>query len=77
MMMSALKAGGMPLLVDGMRQPDANNPKGYFEYERKNLQMATHMVGICHSKAVKIISGLLEYLPEDLNYRIIFMERAS
>ena len=77
MMMSALKAGGMPLLVDGMRQPDANNPKGYFEYERvkKLANGDAQWLGSATGKAVKIISGLLEYLPEDFNYRIIFMER--
>ena len=34
MMMSALQAGGMPLVVDEIRQADDNNPKGYYEFER-------------------------------------------
>ena len=29
MMMSALQAGGLPLLIDGQREADRNNPKGY------------------------------------------------
>ncbi len=37
MMMSALKAGGMPLVVDEIRQADANNPKGYNEFERVKI----------------------------------------
>lgn len=77
MMMSALRAGGMPLLVDGIREPDMNNPKGYFEFERvKKLPVGdTEWLISAEGKAVKIISALLEYLPETYPYRIVFMER--
>lgn len=77
MMMSALKAGGMTLLTDGIRTKDGNNPKGYFEYERvKKLSSGdVRWLGSAQGKAVKIISALLEYLPEGFEYRVIFMER--
>jgi len=77
MMMSALKAGGMTLLTDGIRTKDENNPKGYFEYERvKKLSSGdTRWLRSAQGKAVKVISALLEYLPEGLEYRVIFMER--
>ncbi len=77
MMMSALKAGGMPLVVDEIRQADANNPKGYNEFERvKKLPKGdTVWLATASGKAVKIISALLEFLPQDYAYRIIFMER--
>jgi len=77
MMMSALRAGGMPLLVDGIREADANNPKGYFEYERvKKLPVGdTEWLKSAEDKALKIISALLEYLPDANQYRVIFMER--
>lgn len=77
MMMSALKAGGMPLVVDEIRQADANNPKGYYEFERvKKLPKGdTVWLATASGKAVKIISALLEFLPQDYAYRIIFMER--
>ncbi|MDF1518901.1 MAG: hypothetical protein RQ728_00575 [Brevefilum sp.] len=77
MMMSALRAGGMPLLIDGIREADANNPKGYFEYERvKKLPVGdTEWLESAEGKAVKIISALLEYLPDAFDYRVIFMER--
>jgi len=77
MMMSALRRGGMALQVDSIREPDMNNPKGYFEFERvKKLPVGdTEWLKSAEGKAVKIISALLEYLPETYPYRIVFMER--
>src|SRR5262245_54628326 len=34
MAMSMLEAGGLEVITDGVRQPDENNPRGYYEYER-------------------------------------------
>jgi len=31
LMMQMLQAGGMPLLIDGLRPADADNPNGYWE----------------------------------------------
>ena len=77
MMMSALQAGGMLLVVDEIRQADDNNPKGYYEFERVKKLPKGDTVWLAESpgKAVKIISALLEYLPKEYAYRIIFMER--
>jgi hypothetical protein len=77
MMMSALEAGGLPLLVDGIREADQNNPRGYYEYERvKKLPKGDlDWLESANGKAVKVISALLEYLPDDYLYRVIFMER--
>ena len=77
MMMSALQAGGMPLLVDHIRGADENNPKGYYEFERvKQLPKGdTVWLRTAQGKAVKIISALLEFLPEKYEYKVIFMER--
>ena len=33
MMMQMLAAGGMPVLADGARGPDTDNPRGYYEFE--------------------------------------------
>lgn len=77
MMMSALAAGGMLLLFDGKRQADENNPKGYYEYEQV-MQLAKgdyRWLTLAPGKAVKVISALLEHLPEAYQYRLIFMER--
>lgn len=77
MMMSALNAGGMLLLVDGIREADRNNPKGYYEYEpvKKLPKGSVNWLDSARGRAVKIISALLEFLPEDYQIRIIFMER--
>lgn len=77
MMMSALEAGGMPLLVDGIREANGNNPKGYFEYQpvKKLPKGSVDWLDTARGKAVKIISALLGYLPMGFQYRIIFMER--
>ena len=34
MMMKMLEAGGIPPMTDEIREADADNPKGYYEFER-------------------------------------------
>jgi hypothetical protein len=77
MMMKMLEAGGLPVLIDGLRVADPDNPEGYYEYERvKELDKGdTAWVADAQGKAVKVISALLEYLPLDYQYRVIFMHR--
>ncbi|HND21851.1 MAG TPA: sulfotransferase family protein, partial [Acidobacteriota bacterium] len=33
MMMKMLEAGGIPVLIDNIRQADEDNPNGYYEFE--------------------------------------------
>jgi hypothetical protein len=78
MMMKMLEAGGMPLVTDGFRQADEQNPKGYFELEAvKGLDKGedTSWLADARGKAVKVISFLLTWLPDRYDYRVIFMER--
>mgnify|MGYP003681897575 CR=1 FL=1 len=77
MMMSALKNGGMPLMIDNIREADANNPKGYYEFEgvKKLSKMDNDWLDSAQGKAVKIISPLLTHLPDRYKYKIIFLER--
>ena len=77
MMMKMLIAGGLPALTDGLRVADENNPKGYFELEQvKQLPEGdTGWVQTARGKAVKVISYLLESLPGEVSYRVIFMQR--
>ena len=77
MMMSALEAGGLPLFTDQIRKADANNPKGYYEFERvKKLPKGDfEWLKDARGKAVKVISALLTFLPKEYSYRVIFMER--
>ena len=77
MMMKMLDAGGIRPLTDEIRTADKDNPKGYYEYERvKKLDEGdTEWVEEAQGKAVKIISALLKYLPQNYTYKVIFMLR--
>ena len=78
LMMKMLEAGGLPPLVDHLRQADVDNPQGYYEFERvKQIEKGDGAwLGEAQGKAVKVISALLKHLPNDYHYRVIFMERA-
>jgi hypothetical protein len=76
LMMQMLAAGGMPVLSDGERVADVDNPRGYVEWERiKLLPRQPACIAEAEDKAVKVISQLLLALPAGHDYRIIFMER--
>ena len=76
LMMGMLKAGGMELLVDGIRTPDEDNPKGYYEFERvKQIEHDQDWLEDAGDKAVKMIAELLRHLPPSYNYKVIFMRR--
>lgn len=76
LMMRMLAAGGVPLLTDGQRTADEDNPHGYFEYEPvKALQRDSAWLPQARGKAIKIISQLLPTLPPDVPYRVLFMRR--
>jgi LPS sulfotransferase NodH len=76
LMMQMLEAGGMPILTDFQREPDIDNPRGYFEWEpAKLLPKAPQRIDEAEGKAVKVVSQLLFSLPEGRDYKVIFMER--
>ena len=78
MTMKMLSEGGLELVTDGVRTADDNNPKGYYELETvKELGKATDFSWLhdARGKAIKIISYLLRFMPQTLNYRVIFMHR--
>ncbi len=77
MMMKMLAEGGLPAVMDSLRQADEDNPNGYFEIEAsKSLKDGEKKwLYDAQGKVVKVISYLLEFLPDDLSYDIIFMER--
>jgi hypothetical protein len=78
MMMLMLDAGGMPILSDGERAADVDNPKGYFELERiKDLETEADKsyLRAARGKAVKVISFLIKDLPDENDYRVLFMRR--
>ncbi|MDX1384822.1 MAG: sulfotransferase family protein [Thermoanaerobaculia bacterium] len=78
MAMKMLEAGGLEVVTDGVRTADVDNPKGYYEDERvKDLAKAEDRGWLRGSrgKAIKIISFLLKDLPEENDYKVVFMER--
>ncbi|MFB3117320.1 MAG: sulfotransferase domain-containing protein [Myxococcota bacterium] len=78
MLMKMLESGGMEILTDSERAADIDNPKGYFEYERiKDLEKETDKsyVREGRGKVLKVISFLIKDLPDDNDYRVIFMRR--
>lgn len=76
LMMQMLVAGGMTPLADGQRQADADNPRGYLEWERiKQLPKDPNCIAEGEGKVVKVISRLLLSLPAGHDYRVIFMQR--
>lgn len=76
MLMRMLGAGGMPLLSDGCRAPDEDNPRGYFEFEpvKRTADDAGWVAGAV-GKAVKVVHLLLPNLPTGYNYRVLFVHR--
>jgi hypothetical protein len=78
MMMKMLEAGGQPILTDNLREADANNPKGYYEFERvKELPNGDYgWIPEAGGKVVKIVTGLIMSLPSDAKFKVIFMQRA-
>jgi hypothetical protein len=78
MMMKMLEAGGIPPMTDNIRTADDDNPKGYFEYERVKKMPDGDIAWVkdAQGKAVKVIAALLEYLPEDYTYKVLFMRRS-
>jgi len=76
LMMQMLAAGGVPILSDGERRADVDNPRGYLEWERiKQLPKDPSCIAEAEGKAVKVISQLLLSLPLEHEYRVIFMQR--
>lgn len=76
MMMRMLNAGGLDIVADDIRKADDDNPHGYYELEKvKKIHEDSSFLENCYGKAVKIISLLLYNLPNDKQYKIIFMRR--
>jgi len=76
MLMKMLEAGGLEILTDEIRKADTDNPKGYYEFERvKKLETDNIWLPEAKGKVVKIISMLLQHLPLNYVYKIIFIKR--
>ncbi len=78
MLMQMLEKGEMPIVTDKIRTPDEDNPKGYHEFERiKELDKTIDKSWLKNHRGqvIKTISFLLQHLPLDLNYQVLFMRR--
>ena len=78
MTMKMLSEGGLELVTDGIRTADDSNPEGYYELEKvKELGKTTDLSWLhdARGKAIKVISHLLRFMPQTLNYRVIFIHR--
>lgn len=78
MMMQVLAAGGLPILSDGIREADDDNPRGYYELEAvKRTKDDPSWLDHSEGKVVKIIHALLMDLPTDRPYRVVMMRRKT
>ena len=79
LLMQILHAGGMPTAFDdSLRQPDENNPKGYYELAGgkiiNQLMEGTFDLEKYRGQFIKITSYGLRFLPPG-KYKIIYSER--
>ncbi len=78
LMMQMLAAGGLPPKTDGERTADVDNPEGYLEWEAiKRVGREPHLLdepGL-ERHAIKVVSALLQALPQAHRYRVVFMQR--
>ena len=76
MLMQLLHAGGVPVLTDGLRVADSDNPLGYFEYEpATRLATDASWLALARGKVVKLALPLVRYLPAGESYRLLIIER--
>jgi len=76
LMMQILQSMGIELFTDNQRSADESNPKGYYENELvKTIQIDNSWLKDAKGKAIKIVSPLIKWLPIDLKYKIILMDR--
>jgi hypothetical protein len=76
LMMQMLEAGGLVPLTDLIRQPDEDNPRGYYEFEPvKQVADDSSWVPEARGKVVKMVYRLLSDLPAGYSYRVVFMRR--
>jgi predicted ATPase len=77
MMMKMLEEGGLAVVTDEIRSADDDNPNGYFELEAVKQMSDGNVAWLTNAggKVVKVISALLERLPSQYSYKVVFMER--
>jgi hypothetical protein len=76
LMMQVLEAAGLPIASDAGRAPDEDNPRGYLELSAvRRIHRDTAFLREAVGRVVKVVAPLLEALPDEHVYRILFMQR--
>ncbi|WP_442485353.1 sulfotransferase domain-containing protein [Aeoliella sp. SH292] len=76
MMMRMMETGGLPVMIDLIREADDDNPNGYYEFEAvKHTKEDASWLDDSDGKVVKMVYRLLYDLPEDRTYYVLFMGR--
>lgn len=76
LMMQILEAAGIPIMTDGQRKPDEDNPVSYCEWEEiKSLAKNPRILEKAKGRAIKVITALLPSLPRKHRYKILYMVR--
>ena len=79
LLMQLLRAGGLPVLTDGARAPDAGNPRGYLEHALLRRlgrdPAAAALVRGAAGRALKLVHVLAAALPVGPRYRVLLAER--
>lgn len=76
MLMAMLAVGGVPILQDGLRASDPDNPNGYFEFEPvKRISLDVSWLGNATGRAVKIVVPLVRWLPPEPPCDVILLSR--
>lgn len=76
LMMQMLEKGGCKLLIDGKREADKSNPKGYYEYAPvMNIHNDNSWIKEAKDKVVKVVAPLLKFLNSKYRYKVVFMTR--
>lgn len=76
LMMQIFDKSPLPVLTDGNREKDINNPEGYYELDAvKAIVKDNSFLKDAEGKVVKIVAPLPIYLDKTLSYRAVFMRR--
>lgn len=77
LMMRLIAQAGVVPLVDDTRPADTDNLGGYFEYAPVKMMREGNLswLPLAAGRVIKIVSYLLDSLPPNLTYRIVFMQR--
>ncbi len=79
LLMQLLAAGGVPAVSDGVRPPDAANPRGYLEHALLRRlgrdPAAAALVRAAEGRALKVVHALAHALPAGPRYRVLLARR--